>query len=342
MSRHILLPSMIVLILITTGIGSYAWVSHHRLPQSPGPVEKITLGTDRSLLSAPIWLAEYQGYFRDAGLEVTIKEFQTGRSALLAILHGEPIDIITVGSTPIMLESFGRDDFRIIATSVDSQDNDKVIAHKESGIVTVADLLGKKIGYVKGTSAHFLLEILLVEHGLVPSQVAMVDLTPGDIPTALAHRDVDAVAIWEPYATQALEILHERAVQLSPPGTYRGMYHFVAMQNFVHKCQQAVTRFLTAIERANRLISDERDTAQTIVTDRLGLDRAIVAKLWEKLSYRLFLDQLFLLDLESQARWAIKSQLTDKTVVPNYLHLISSDGLQRVNPKAVTLILPQN
>ncbi len=291
MSRHILLPSMIVLVLITTGIGSYAWVSHHRLPQSPGPVEKITLGTDRSLLSAPIWLAEHQGYFRDAGLEVTIKEFQTGRSALLAILHGEPIDIITVASTPIMLESFGRDDFRIIATSVDSQDNDKVIAHKESGIVTVADLLGKKIGYVKGTSAHFLLEILLVEHGLVPSQVAMVDLTPGDIPTALAHRDVDAVAIWEPYATQ---------------------------------------------------ISDQRDTAQTIVTDRLGLDRAIVAKLWEKLSYRLFLDQLFLLDLESQARWAIKSQLTDKTVVPNYLHLISSDGLQRVNPKAVTLILPQN
>jgi len=72
-------------------------------------------------------------------------EFQTGRSALLAILHGEPIDIITVASTPIMLESFGRDDFRIIATSVDSQDNDKVIAHTESGIVTVADLLGKKI-----------------------------------------------------------------------------------------------------------------------------------------------------------------------------------------------------
>jgi hypothetical protein len=67
-----------------------------------------------------------------------------------------------------------------------------------------------------------------------------------------------------------------------------------------------------------------------------------VAKLWDTFSYRLFLDQLFLLDLESQARWAIKSQLTDKTVVPNYLHLISSDGLQRVNPKAVALILPQN
>ena len=77
-----------------------------------------------------------------------------------------------------------------------------------------------------------------------------------------------------------------------------------------------------------------------IVAARLRLDRAVVAKLWEKFSYRLFLDQLFLLDLESQARWAIKSQLTDKTVVPNYLHLVSFDGLKSVNPKAVTVVPP--
>jgi len=79
-----------------------------------------------------------------------------------------------------------------------------------------------------------------------------------------------------------------------------------------------------------------------IVAARLRLDRAVVAKLWEKFSYRLFLDQLFLLDLESQARWAIKSQLTDKTVVPNYLHLVSFDGLKSVNPQAVTVVPPPN
>ena len=170
----------------------------------------------------------------------------------------------------------------------------------------------------------------------------MVDLKPVDMPNALANRHVDAIAIWEPYATQALELLHERAVQLSPPGTYRATYNFVAMQDFIHKRQQAVTRFLTAIDRTNQLISDQRDAAQTIVADRLQMDRAVVAKLWEKFSYRLFLDQLFLLDLESQARWAIKSQLTDKTVVPNYLHLVSFDSLKSVNPKAVTLVPPQH
>jgi len=162
------------------------------------------------------------------------------------------------------------------------------------------------------------------------------------VPKALADQHVDAIAIWEPYAMQGLELLQERGVQLSSPGTYRGTYNLVAMQDFIRKRQHAVTRFLTAIDRTNRFISDQRDAAQTIVADRLQMDRTVVAQLWEKFSYRLFLGQMFLLDLESQARWAIKSQLTDKTVVPNYLHLVSFDGLQSVKPRAITLVPPRH
>jgi NitT/TauT family transport system substrate-binding protein len=342
MSRQKLLPIMTVWALIAVGISVYIWSSHNRSPQSPGSVEKITLGTDRSLFSSPIWIAEHQGYFRDAGLAVTIKEWPSGKLALQALLQGESLDIVTVASTPIMLQGFSRDDFRIIATFAESQDNDRVIANTESTIATVPDLRGKKIGYVKGTSAHFLLEILLVEHGLIPSQAEVVEIKPVDMPKALADRHVDAIAIWEPYATQALALLQERAVRLSPPGTYRGTYNLVAMQDFIHKRLHAATRLLTAIDQTNRLISDQREEAQTIVADRLQMDRAVVAQLWAKFSYRLFLDQLFVLDLESQARWAIKSQLTDKTVMPNYLRFVFFDGLQSVKPKAVTLVPPRH
>jgi hypothetical protein len=122
-----------------------------------------------------------------------------------------------------MLQGFSRDDFRIIATFADSQDNDRVIANTESAIATVPDLRGKKIGYVKGTSAHFLLEILLVEHGLIPSQVEVVEIKPVDMPKALADRHVDAITIWEPYATlparRLLRQLTECQAQGNHPGT---------------------------------------------------------------------------------------------------------------------------
>jgi NitT/TauT family transport system substrate-binding protein len=342
MFKHTWLTAMTILVLTAAGTGGYLWFSHTRPPQSPGPLEKISLGAEVGVLNAAIWVAERKGYFRDASLEVTIKEFQAGRLALLALLHGEPLDIVTVAPTPIMLNSFDRDDVRIIATFVEAHDDDKVIAHTESAIATVTDLQGKKIGVPKETSAHFFLELFLVEHGLSPTQVEVVDLKPPDVPNALANRHVDAVAIWEPHATRVKELLHERAIQISSPGTYRATFNFVALYDFVHKRQHTVTRFLNAIDRANRFISDQRGEAQTIVAQRLRLERATVAKLLDQFSYRLYLDQLLLLDLESQARWAIKSQLTDKTIVPNYLHLVSFDGLQRVNPKAVTMVPPQH
>src|SRR5262249_58338504 len=127
---------MTVCALIAVGISGYVWLSHNHVPQSPESVERITLGTDRSLFSSPIWIAEHQGYFRNAGLKVMIKELPTGKLALQALLQGEPLDIVTVASTPIMLQGFSRDDFRIIATFVDSQVNDRVIANTEIAIAT--------------------------------------------------------------------------------------------------------------------------------------------------------------------------------------------------------------
>ena len=59
MSRHKLLPIMTILVLSAAGIGGYAWFSSNRWPQSTGPVEELTLATDRSQLSFPVWIAEH-------------------------------------------------------------------------------------------------------------------------------------------------------------------------------------------------------------------------------------------------------------------------------------------
>jgi ABC-type nitrate/sulfonate/bicarbonate transport system substrate-binding protein len=340
MSTRTHLTMVTVLAVMAVGIGGYAWVSGHRALQPLGPVEHLTLGTSDRLMTSAVWIAEQQGYFRQEGLEVAIQEFQVGRLALQALLHGAPLDIVTVAPTPLVFQSFSRDDFRIIATFVESQDNHKVIANTESAVATVTDLRGKKIGCPHGTSAHFFLELLLVEHGLAPSQVDVVDMAHIDLHTALAARQVDAIAVWEPHATRVKEFLHDRAIQLSRPGTYRTTFNFVAKQESLHRRRHAVTRFLTAIERANRFIRDRRQEAHTIIADRLQMDKAAVAQILDQFSYKLMLDQVLLHDLENQARWAIKSRLTDYTVVPNYLHFVAVDALQHINPKAVTLVQP--
>jgi NitT/TauT family transport system substrate-binding protein len=42
--------------------------------------------------------------------------------------------------------------------------------------------------------------------------------------------------------------------------------------------------------------------------------------------------------MENQARWAIRSKLTDRNKVPNFLEYIYFDGLKAVRPEVVTIV----
>jgi len=162
-----------------------------------GPLEKVTVGAEASLLTAAIWLAESKGYFENEGLDVTIKEFDSGRLSFLAMLNGEGVDISTVAPTPIMFNSFERDDFAIFATFVYSYEDVKVIARKDKGIVTAADLVGKKVGTPAGTTGQFFLNAFLTDNGIRAKDVEVIDISPPDLPAALTNNQVDAIVIWE-------------------------------------------------------------------------------------------------------------------------------------------------
>lgn len=63
-----------------------------------------------------------------------------------------------------------------------------------------------------------------------------------------------------------------------------------------------------------------------------------VALHWDDFTFELSLNQSFLVNIEDEARWAIRNKLTDKTGVPNYLDYIYIDALESVKPDAVTVI----
>lgn len=65
--------------------------------------------------------------FSDAGLDVVLRPYPTGKMALGAMFAGE-VDVATVAETPVMFNSFTRNDFAVIATFTSSNDDCKVIA----------------------------------------------------------------------------------------------------------------------------------------------------------------------------------------------------------------------
>ncbi len=63
-----------------------------------------------------------------------------------------------------------------------------------------------------------------------------------------------------------------------------------------------------------------------------------IALHWEEFTFEMSLDQTLLINIESEARWAIRNELTDAREVPNYLDYVYPDALEQVKPDAVTVI----
>ena len=325
-------------IVIGLGIGSYFWLSQEQ-PEEPTELEKVTLGVESSLLPAAVWMAENKGYFQKQGLDLTIKEFDSGRLSLLAMLKGdEGIDISTVAPTPIMFNSFDRDDFYVFATFVYSYDDVKVIARKDKGINTAADLIGKKIGTPAGTTGQFFVEAFLIDNSLLASEVEVIDISPSDLPGALENNQVDAIVIWEPHGYNARRLLGNKAIRLPSSDVYKETFNFMVMKDFVEENPEVLKKFLRAIDKATVFIKNHKEESQEIVAKRLNLNKEGLTVLWDEFVFEISLDQSLIITLESEARWAIKNNLTDATEVPNYLNYIYHDALEAVKPEACRII----
>lgn len=329
----------IVAIAIALALASGLLTGCSRKKASPPvPIEKIVVGAEAGLLAAAIWVAESKGYFKAQGLDARIVEFDSGRLALQAMLEKGGLDMVTVAQTPIVFHSFARTDYAIIAGMVTSIDDVKLVARRDAGIARIADLKGKRIGVTKGSTGHYFLGASLSAHGLRLADVEIVDFAASVLPTALAGGKVAAISTWEPHASKGRQHLGANAVAFDSQGIFREDFYFVAKREFIDAHPAVLQRFLKAIDQANADMATNPAEAIGIAAARLRLERNAVESLWNIFRFKLFLDHSILLALESEARWAIDSGLTDAKTVPNYLKFISADSLKAVKPAAISLI----
>jgi len=303
----------------------------------PEQLEKIVLGAETVPHSSPVWIAENKGYFREQGLNVEIKEFESGRTALRSMLNAEGIDIATAAQTPVVLNSFSRKDYAIVAGMVYSENDIKMLARQDRGISGPADLKGKTVGVTAGSSGHFFLALFMAYYQIRASDVKTMDMEPARLSQALIEGQVDAIATWEPHIYTTRKKLGDKAFLLSSGELYRTDFYFIARKEFIRSRFEALKQFLRAIENAEEFIRKNKKEAMDIVVQRLKMDRETLNETWDGFHFALFLDQSILTSLEEEARWVIRNRLADATKVPNYLGYLYTDTLKAVKPEAVLI-----
>jgi NitT/TauT family transport system substrate-binding protein len=161
----------------------------------PNPEIKIAIGGQTQLIYLPVTLAQELGFYKDAGLNVTLLDFPGGAKSLEALMGGSTDVVCGFYDHTIQMQAQGKDLRAFVAML---RYPGLVLA--SPSIARIEDLKGKTVGVsAPGSSTHMFLNYLLVAHGMKPEDVS--DASIGMSATAVGavtHNKVDAAIMTDP------------------------------------------------------------------------------------------------------------------------------------------------
>lgn len=179
-----------------------AAVSCGSAESSSGP-EDVTLTLDwyPNADHAGIYAAKQQGYFKDAGLNVKIRQPSDPASVLQLVAAGR--SEFGVSYENEMTNAVAKDIPVESVMAIMQHPLNSIISLKKSHITSPEDLVGKKVGYAGQSLGTAVIDTVLRKAGKDPSSVEKVDVGY-DLRPALTSGRVDAVtdAYWNVEAVE--------------------------------------------------------------------------------------------------------------------------------------------
>jgi len=288
--------------------------------------------------AAPVYIAEANGYFAAEGLKVRLDRCKVGRTCMEMLLSGKA-QFATSADTPLMFGSVKDGRFSILASLTTSSLENRIVVRADRGLRSVADLKGRRIGAIKGTSSHYFMRSVLTYNGITPADTDVTWLAPEDLNGPIVRGEIDAVSVFGTQVGDALRDLGGRGAALPPVRFFSVIFNLVSAPRSPDGHEEDDVRMLRALRSAEAFIRKNPEQSITLVADALKVDRPTIAQTWGHYEFRLHLGQALVHVLESQFRWAVREQLVPAgTPMPDFLALLRPAALRRVDPRAVRLV----
>jgi NitT/TauT family transport system substrate-binding protein len=303
------------------------------LPPARAAAAPLVVAVGETPLFAPLQLASLEGHFAAEGLDVRVISCINGRRCLKHLTDGEA-QVATAADTPMMFALHAGHRFDIVATFGSSSRDTVMVARTDLGVRTPADLAGKRIGVVRGTSAHYFTNVFLLINGVPRDSVVLVFLDPTRGAEPLLRGEVDAAALYLPIGPQAVEQLGAKGVVLPTLRPYTVTVNLIAQPGL---SQDTLMRLLKAVQRSITLMNEQPARAHAQLATLWKRDAKTVGRQLEGYEFRLGLDQNLLSTLEAESRWATREGLVSGNA-PDYLDLMRVEPMRTLAPRAMTVI----
>ena len=143
---------------------------------------KASIALLRLSSSGPIFIAQEKGWFREVGLDLTMKDFQAAAQVPLAVVSGDADLGVTAftagffnlaakgGLVVVAAQSAERPGYQLNVIAVTN-------AAWDAGARSVEDLVGKRVAVTTvGSSVHYSMEIVARKHGVDTKALTIVPL----------------------------------------------------------------------------------------------------------------------------------------------------------------------
>jgi sulfonate transport system substrate-binding protein len=191
------------------------------------------------------------------------KEF-TAPTPLVEALGANGIDLGQTGDAGSVNAQAAGIDIVTFANSRPSPKSIAIIVAKDSPIKTVADLKGKKIGFNKGSNAHYLVIEAIAKSGLNYSDFTPVFLQPPEARVAFEQGSIDAWAIWDPFYAAAESESKARTIvngeNLTPFREY-----YIASRKFADANSETIQQVIAEAQEVGEwAIANPKDVAKLL------------------------------------------------------------------------------
>ncbi|WP_312793995.1 NrtA/SsuA/CpmA family ABC transporter substrate-binding protein [Tianweitania sp.] len=324
--RSLLQGASLALGAAATGVA----LSGSALAQGTRDTDTVRLGWGRGGL--PL-VAKQRGEFEKilAAQDIKVEwvgPFPNHAPSLQAVVGGSADFGFWGSTTPALAGIIAGSPFVFTNFNVYTPRSTAIIVKKDSGIDTVADLVGKKVAVNRSGLGEFLLVAALEKNGVDRKDVEFVYLNPPDASPAFGQGRVDAWSMWTP----AVDIAREQydAKDIFFEGTDLDFLidysSLVTLRDFATNNSALVRAVIDAYHQEGQWISDNPLEAETIAQKEGQYSDAVRDHLVAYKRQNKFYeadDTGFLADFQKAADW-----LAERSILPERITV--SDHVLRV------------
>lgn len=260
---------------------------------------------------AHMWVAKKKGFIDEelqkVGFKLKWQPFSLGPMVSEAFAAGH-LDMGVMGDFPAFIGRSAGTNYRIASIASAAPKALALVAKKDSDIVKVTDLKGKKVATTKGAYGQKLLSLLLEKNGMTMNDIQFIHMSMDDLATALLRGDVAAGVIWDPLITR-MEEAGEIKIVADGTGIYEAYAVLMANGDMLDKNPEAVEAVLRAFRRGDEYLKQNPDECIKLLMEDMRIPESQLTKIISKFNYDGTITDKFVTDMKDTEEFMRKNGL---------------------------------